>query len=161
MGSVVNLHKNVIKPFSIPVGIYIHTYILVYYSERERERDRERMRQRDREWDFAQILYLSERCVTFHSRAGQIRTDKTKGVSQPVEPPPHLFWPFLLVNVPVGHKADSWQCLLERTDSVEQSISNNHQDHKEDKPTSVSLSFTGDHPSGSKSSDRKSTPRPP
>ena len=39
--------------------------------------------------------------------------------SQSVEPPPHLFWPFLLMNVPVGHKVE--QCFLEKTDRVEHS----------------------------------------
>jgi hypothetical protein len=50
--------------------------------------------------------------------------------------PRHLFWPFLLMNVPVGLKVQ--QCLLERTD-------------RQDKSFSVSLLLTCDHPTTSKS----------
>ena len=41
-------------------------------------------------------------------------------------PPPDHFSPIVLVNVPVGLKVQ--QCLLESTDRVAHSLSNNHQD---------------------------------
>ncbi len=62
------------------------------------------------------------------------------------------------LNVPVSHKVQ--QCLLERIDRVEHSISNHHQDHSQDKSFSISSSLTCDHPTRSKSSAKKSTPSP-
>jgi hypothetical protein len=46
-----------------------------------------------------------------------------------VSPTYQLIW-FVTGNVPVGHKVQ--KCLLERTDGVEHSISNHHQDHNQD-----------------------------
>ncbi len=62
----------------------------------------------------------------------------------------------LLKHVRVHLKLE--QYLLENTDRVKHSLSNNNQDNNQDKSFSVSLSLTCDHPVSSTSSGSKSTP---
>ncbi len=75
-----------------------------------------------------------------------------------MEPPSKVFLLILLHDVLVGLK--SRQCLLENTDCVQHSLSNNNQEYNQGKFLSVSSSLTCGHPATSKSSVRKCTPSP-